>query len=132
MEKTTKPDGFVELTVTDPANTLHRIGAEDYPEMHQVTVPQDSVDEWEECPVPAYSQAEYEAKVAELIRLRYTADEEFALQRKMIDMLLTPAPADADSVPESALKTAQEYTIYTAYAEQCKRRAKELLAAANE
>lgn len=133
-----KPDGFVELTVTDHANTLHRIGSPDYPEMHQVTVPQDSADGWEECPVPAYSQAEYKAKATELIRERYPADEEFALHRKMIKamlkrlaVILDEAGADNDSLHATPSVVA-EFDVYNQFAEQSKCRAKELLTATNE
>lgn len=82
-----------------------------------------SPDEWEELPIaelPALTKAEYDAKVAELIRERYTASEEFALHRKVINAAFSPSVASAES---SAVMT--EYAEYNAFVEQCKAAAKD-------
>lgn len=118
MLQTDKGNGFVELSVSDGANILHRVGSTEYPEMRRMTVRAEDVDVWEEIGRPAYTKAEYDAKVAELIRARYSADEEFALHRKAINAAFTPSVTDADA------KAMDEYREYNDYAEECKRRAR--------
>lgn len=115
---------------TDKAHILHRIGSQDYTKIHHATVK--DPDAWEEIAVeniPPYTKAEYDAKVAELVRERYTADEEFAIQRKMIGAMTTPSPlseaADADSAPADSAAILDEFQAYNAYVEQCKARAKD-------
>ena len=112
---------------TDKAHILHRIGSQDYTKIHHATVK--DPDAWEEIAVeniPPYTKAEYDAKVAELVRERYTADEEFAIQRKMLYVMLNPEimPLDADSDGSDATTTSEkaikEYSTYNAYVEQCK------------
>ena len=78
----------------------------------------DGFDEVEE--VPAYTKDEYDAMVARLVRERYTADEEFALQRKAINATFSPS-----SLSEGRDNNAmEEYADYNAYVEECKRKAK--------
>ena len=134
---------------TDKAHILHRIGSQDYTKIHHATVKEP--DAWEEIAVeniPPYTKAEYDAKVAELVRERYTADEEFAIQRKMIGAMTTPSPlseaeaadsATADSATadspagdgaaDIAAANLDEFQAYNAYVEQCKARARALLKA---
>ena len=98
---------------------IHKIGTDTYFKtgtMH----PTDSIDDFEEVDeIPPYTKAEYEAKVAEMVRERYSASEEFALQRKAINAVSSPAVTDADG-PAMA-----EYEAYNAYVEQCKQQAKD-------
>lgn len=90
-----------------------------------------SPDEWEELPIaelPAFTKAEYDAKVAELIRERYTASEEFALHRKMLNAMLHPEAVTldengADTVPVEV----REFETYNAYVGECKAEAKRLI-----
>lgn len=108
---------------SDAGKTIHRIGSDAYGS--KITLlPGDTADSFEEVDeVPRYTKAEYDAKVAELVRRRYTDSEEFALQRKMLNTLLSPATLSED-VAESA---ADEYAAYNAYVESCKTKAVEIL-----
>lgn len=84
------------------------------------TLPTDTVEDFEEVDEePAYTKAEYDAKVAELVRERYTESEEFAIQRKAINAAFSPSPTDSDS------KALEEYRAYNAYVEECKQRGKD-------
>lgn len=99
---------------TDADHILHRIGLKDYTEIRHAIVK--DPEEWEELAVadiPPYTEAEYKAKVEELIRERYSASDEFAL----INNVMSGATEKRQS----------EYAEYQAYREECKRRAKEEL-----
>lgn len=129
METTRKSSTLYELT-TDAAHILHQRGRDEYPHIRRAMT--STPDAWEEVAVsdiPPYTKAEYDAKVAELVRERYTADEEFAIQRKMIGAMTTPSPlseaADADSAPADSAAILDEFQAYNAYVEQCKARAKD-------
>lgn len=74
-------------------------------------MPNETVDDYEEVlpgDEPAYTEDEYNAKVSELIRQRYTANEEVALINNMLD----------DDPTEEHIA---EYKAYQAYRKQCKR-----------
>lgn len=95
----------------DEGKILHSVGSNDYPKIKRVNVMANDIELYEEVDktaVPPYTRAEYEAKVSELIRSRYTLDAELAILRQR------------ESKP-------QEYASYNAFAEQCKADAKELL-----
>lgn len=122
MNTTQKSNNLVELS-TDSEHILHRIGSEDYSEIRKIMTPNPS--EWEEIAVsdiPPYTKAEYDNKVAELVREKYTADEEFALQRKMLNAVMSPETISADG---SAGRAIDEYQAYNAYVQGCKQRAKD-------
>lgn len=122
MQKTYKPNLNMWALDTDADHILHRIGSEDYSEIRHTTVK--DPDAWEEIAVadiPPYTEAEYKAKVSELIRERYSADDEFAIQRKMLNALMQPAPLNEDKT-ETAI---DEYSAYNSYVEECKERAKD-------
>lgn len=108
MRQTEKGNGFVELSVSDTANILHRVGSTDYPEIRRTTVRSADAAAWEECPMPGYSQQDYEAKVETLIRERYSVSQELAILRQR------------DTKPD-------EFAAYNAYAEQCKAKARQEL-----
>lgn len=103
---------------------LHKTGSAEYPAIRRaILMPGQTIDLYEEVmELPTYTKAEYDAKVSELIRQRYSIDEEFALQRKMLDAMLNPQPATLDENGEAIAepKAVSEYRAYTAYAEQCK------------
>lgn len=117
-----KSNNLVEISA-EGENILHRIGSENYPEIRRIITPNPA--EWEEIAVtdiPLYTKAEYDAKVAELVREKYTADEEFALQRKMLNAVMSPDTISADGTASEAL---EEYQAYNIYVQECKQRAKD-------
>ncbi len=97
---------------------IHKTGTEIYFKKGIIT---DSVDNYEEVSeMPEYTKQEYDAKVAELVREKYTENEEFALQRKAINAAFSTSTLSADD--NSALN---EYFAYNSYVEDCKMRAKD-------
>lgn len=98
---------------------VHRINSDTYFK-RSTALPTDTAEDFEEVDeIPAYTKAEYDQKVNELIRFRYTESEEFALQRKMTNTLLSPQPFSASSSIE------EEYYAYNIYCEECKQKAKD-------
>lgn len=120
MQKTYKLSINMWALDTDHGHILHRIGSEDYTEIrHTMTKDPEA---WEEIAVgdiPPYNEAEYKAKVEELIRERYTASDEFALINNVMGGTTTE-------------KRRSEYAEYQAYREECKLRAKEILSEKKE
>ena len=104
---------------------IHRIGTDTYFK-RGTTLLSDSVSDYEEVDeVPTYTKEEYDAKVGDLVRERYSDSEEFAIQRKAINAAFSPSVANA----ESALS---EYAEYNAFVEECKQSAKNPLLYKNE
>lgn len=120
--------GLVMLFASEGC-VLRKKGSDPHSDIRQATVRATDLSDWEEVPVediPAYTKAEYDAKVSEMVRGRYSADEEFALQRKMIDALLNPAAMTLDDNGEpSTPGVIDEFNAYNTYVEQCKARAKD-------
>lgn len=132
MEKTYKLNLNMWALATDGNHILHKIDNVDYPVIRRTIVKAEDIDRWEEVAVediPPYTKAEYDAKVAELVHERYTADEESALHRKMINAIMSPATVSEEGAADKAL---EEYEAYNAYVQGCKARAKELLGNATE
>ena len=97
---------------------IHKLGTDTYFKRGTMLLT-DSIDNYEEVDeIPPYTKAEYDAKVAEMVRERYSASEEFALQRKAINAMHSPVAAAESSAME-------EYEAYNAYVEQCKQHAKD-------
>lgn len=89
---------------------IHKIGTETY---FKKGVVYDSVDNYEEVDeMPKYTEAEYNAKVAELIHERYDTDKETALINNML-------------VEHPTQNHREEYAEYQAYRAECKDRAKD-------
>ena len=132
MRQKTINNKLVMLTASEGC-VLRRKGGDPHSEIRNATVSTADLDNWEEvhvADIPPYTQAEYNAKVEELIRGRYSASDEFAIQGKMINAML-PQPAmlaDEDAVLFNAEKAIAEYTEYNTYAEQCKAEAPERIA----
>lgn len=125
MRQKTINNNLIMLTASEGC-VLRRKGGDPHSEIRNATVTIADLDNWEDVPVadiPPYTKAEYDAKVAELVRSRYSESEEFALQRKMLNAML-PQPAtlsdDSDTEPFNAEKAMAEYTEYNTYVEQCK------------
>lgn len=131
MQKTYRENINMWALDTDADHILHRIGSKDYSEIRHTIVK--DPEEWEEIAVadiPPYTEAEYKAKVEELIRERYSASDEFAIQRKMLNAMLPQLAilSDEDAGQFNAEKAIAEYTEYNAYAEQCKADAPDAIA----
>lgn len=117
MIQTKQIGALTQLTATD--GYLHKIGTDIYTRS-TVMLPSDTIDMYEEVARrPAYAKTEYEALVATLVRERYSESEEFALQRKALNLMLDPDTANT--------ATAAEFAAYNAYVEQCKTTAKQTL-----
>lgn len=101
---------------------LHRLNSDLYFKKSTV-LPFETINDFEEVDeIPAYTKSEYDEKVNELIRERYTESEEFALQRKMMNTLMNPSPISTLSTT-SSIK--DEYFAYNQYCEECKVKAKD-------
>lgn len=108
IESTRLSNGFIKLTAT--AGLIHNLRTDEYSPSF-VMLPTDTLDMYEEvAEKPAYTEAEYKAKVSELIRERYTEDDEFALINNVLE---TPTE-----------KRRTEYAEYQAYRAECKERAR--------
>ena len=100
---------------------IHRIGTDDYKSSF-IMLTSDKIEDYEEVPEkPAFTKAEYDNKVAELVRQRYSESEEFAIQRKMMNTMLPNAMSSDENV---ALQAMTEYGQYNSYVEDCKVKAK--------
>lgn len=121
--KTKNVGNFIELS--SETGYIHKIGTENYFKKGLII---DSVDNYEEvAEMPPYTKDEYDTKVNELVRERYTESEEFALQRKAINAAFSPSTLSADSS-----KALEEYAAYNTYVEQCKANAPAAIAADKE
>ena len=118
MDKTYKPSINMWSLDTDADHILHKIGSDNYtPIRHTMTRDPEAWEEVAIADIPPYTEAEYKAKVEELIREQYTVSDEFALINNVMA-----------GVTE---KRQNEYAAYQEYREECKRRAKEILTTEN-
>ena len=114
MIKTDKIGSLTRLIATE--GYIHKLGTDTYVKSI-VILSSESIEAYEEVmEIPPFTKAEYDAKVAELVRQKYTESEEFAIQRKMLNTLLSPMSMSEDS----AEKASAEYGAYNSYVEQCK------------
>ena len=126
---TRKIGKLTEISATN--GYLHKKGSETYEECKKrILLPTESESDYEEiAELPKYTREEYEKKVSELIRERYTSDEESAIVRKVVNLMLNPSLADEAPKNEDGLPFAvDEFNAYNTFAEDCKVRAKEILA----
>lgn len=94
---------------------LHKKGTDVYVKKC-ILLPSLSIEDYEEVDsIPPYTKAEYDKKVSELVREKYSADEEFAIQRKMLNSINGETDAKAE----------EEYNAYNAFVNECKERAKD-------
>lgn len=118
MIQTRQIGNLTEISVTD--GYLHKIGTDTYVKKC-ILLPNLSVEDYEEVDsIPPYTKDEYDKKVAELVRERYSADEEFAIQRKMMNTMLSPT-----AISEDANTAAKEYREYNNFVNECKQKAKD-------
>lgn len=97
---------------------LHRIGFDGYFKRGTL-LPNDTSSDFEEvAEIPPYSEAEYDKKVAELVREKYSESEEFAIQRKAINAAFSSS---------ASRESLAEYAAYNTFVEECKQKAKLIL-----
>ena len=114
MNKTFKENINAWEISTDASHIIHRIGGEDYPILRRAIVT--DPEEWEEVAVediPPYTNAQYAAKVSELIHQKYSLDDEIALRANLED--------------DPTEKRTNEFAEYLAFRKQCKEEAKKIL-----
>ena len=99
---------------TDNAHILHHKGSDDYTTIRKAITA--NPEDWEEIAIediPPYTNAQYAAKVSELIHQRYSLDDEIALRANLED--------------DPTEKRTNEFAEYLAFRKQCKEQAKKLL-----
>lgn len=107
---------LTQLTSTN--GFIHKIGTEIYAKA-LVMLPNETTEMYEEVDkMPPYTKTEYDTKVAELVRERYSESEEFAIQRKAINAAFSPSTMSIEN--SNAL---EEYAEYNAFVEECKAKA---------
>lgn len=115
---------------TDSNHILHRVNNKDYPKIRKVFVKVEDIINYEEIAIldiPVYTKVEYDNKVAQFVRERYSESEEFAIQRKMLNITLNPT-LFSDVIDSTAkAKVIEEYQAYNLYVEQCKAKAAKVL-----
>lgn len=130
IKKLTTKKPMVSLTA-DEGFYLARTGTPlaEVDESRERSVPEADIDKYAEYPIveveAAKAEAErvrrYEKRVVELIRERYSADDETAILRKFLALSSQPQTFADDKPAEIA----GEFERYNAYAEQCKAKARE-------
>lgn len=109
---------FTQLTAEN--GYIHKIGTDTYCKS-LIMLSQDSLEDYEEVDeIPSYTKSEYDNKVNELIRERYTQSEENALKRKIINTLLLNTLSE-----DTAEHIIDEYSEFNTYVEHCKVLAKD-------
>lgn len=100
---------------------MHRIGTDSYFK-RGIVLPADSESDYEEVDeIPSYTKEQYNEKVNELIRLKYSQAEENAIKRKMINALYAPNVLSE----ERSEYIVTEYTEFNNYVEECLSKAKD-------
>ena len=114
MDKTYREDLNVWIVSTDNNHILHFKGSDDYNTIRKLTTA--NPEYWEEIAIediPPYTNAQYAAKVSELIHSRYSLDDEIALRANLED--------------DPTEKRTNEFAEYLAFRKQCKEEAKKIL-----
>ena len=114
MNKTYREDLNVWIVSTDSNHILHFKGSDNYNPIRKLTTA--NPEDWEEIAIediPPYTNAQYAAKVSELIHSRYSLDDEIALYANLKD--------------DPTEKRTNEFAEYLAFRKQCKEEAKKLL-----
>ena len=114
MDKTYRKDLNVWIVSTDNNHILYFKGSDNYNPIRKLTTA--NPEDWEEIEIgdiPPYTNAEYAAKVSELIHQKYSLDDEIALYANLKD--------------DPTEKRTNEFAEYLAFRKQCKEQAKKLL-----
>ena len=99
---------------TDNTHILHHKGSDDYTTIRKAITA--NPEDWEEIAIediPPYTNAQYAAKVSELIHQKYSLDDEIALYANLKD--------------DPTEKRTNEFAEYLAFRKQCKEEAKKIL-----
>ena len=99
---------------TDNTHILYRKGSDDYATIRKAITA--NPEDWEEIAIediPPYTNAQYAAKVSELIHQKYSLDDEIALRANLED--------------DPTEKRKNEFAEYLAFRKQCNEEAKKLL-----
>ena len=99
---------------TDNTHILHHKGSDDYATIRKAITA--NPEDWEEIAIediPPYTNAQYAAKVSELIHQKYSLDDEIALRANLED--------------DPTEKRKNEFAEYLAFRKQCKEEAKKIL-----
>ena len=134
-EKYPQGHRFAEIVCEDPDNTLRRKGEQrtKLDRIECATIEAADLDNWEEAPIDPYTKAEYDQKVNELVRRKYSESEEMAIQRKMLALMLKPEPMTlAEDGTDTTPPALREFSDYNAYAESCKVEARASLSQRSE
>lgn len=124
------------LLEADEGMALHKIGTELMPADGMpkgLTLrPDESPQDYEEIAIsslPLYSREEYEVRAAELVRRHYSEADEFAIHRKMLDLLINPEASILSDTgePFAEPKALTDFRQYSATVESCKAEAKQAL-----
>lgn len=123
MKTIPKSDTLVEIIAEQQGTVLHRVSTDKYLEGRKTTAPKADAADYDERIKPPYTKGQYDAKVASLIREKYTADEEAALKSKLLAAILHPDAAviNDDGQP----KAVSQFDAFLAYREECLHRAKD-------
>ena len=114
MNKTYREDLKVWIVSTDNTHILHFKGSDSYNPIRKLTTA--NPEDWEEIAIediPPYTNAQYAAKVSELIHQKYSLDDEIALYANLKD--------------DPTEKRTNEFAEYLAFRKQCKEEAKKIL-----
>ena len=114
MNKTYREDLSVWTVSTDNTHILHFKGSDNYNPIRKLTTA--NHEDWEEIEIgdiPPYTNAQYAAKVSELIHQKYSLDDEIALYANLKD--------------DPTEKRTNEFAEYLAFRKQCKEEAKKIL-----
>lgn len=105
---------------SDENKYVHKIGTDSYFKK-AIVLPNDTIENYEEVDeIPAYTKAEYDAKVEELIHEKYSLDKEAEIQRKAISMMLPNTLSE-----DVAEKYLTAFIEYNTFVEECKEKAKD-------
>lgn len=103
---------------SDNGKYIHVKGTETYFKKAFI-LPSQTIEDFEEVDeIPPYTKSQYDAKVAELVREKYSESEEFAIQRKAINEAFSPSAISDNS------EAMTEYREYNEFVEECKKKAK--------
>lgn len=104
---------------SDSGKTVHKLGTDTYFTRRTLLKGEKESDFEEVDEIPFPTKSEYDNKVSELIRERYSQDEENAIKSKVLASLLPNTLSE-----ETNEKHMKQFEEFNAYREECKLKAK--------